>query len=398
MTNANQSFEEIKLPPAMKRQLQARGYLAVDDLRVALVAAEGNSERLATICKELARRGIGVCLAAEDTTAAGEATPPRNGNGNSSAKSGRPDLNNIPVDDIVSLYLAEATRVPLLTLAEEIQFAKLAEDGERARQRLAHDRVDRQMEQPLQTAVKIGRAAREHLIKANTRLVVSIAQKYMGRGLPFCDLIQEGNLGLIKAVEKFDYRHGFKFSTYATWWIRQNVVRALADQARTIRMPVHINEQLRKLYKLSREFETTHGRKPTLSELANQMGLDPAEVEWAIRMNRRPLSLEHPIATGEREELGEFIQDDTAPPPYEVVQRQSLQETLQDVLCTLNSREAKIIQLRFGLQNGHSHTRQEIGRKFGLNRERIRQLESQALRRLRHPRRSRPLRDFWYSA
>lgn len=309
------------------------------------------------------------------------------------------NLKNIPINDIVSLYLIDATRIPLLDAEEEKRLAEQLYIGKQAKQFLAKkstNNVDITALdiEGLKKSIEMGQKAKEKLIKANTRLVVSIAQKYANRGLPFCDLIQEGNLGLMRAVEKFDCSQGFRLSTYATWWIKQNMVRALADQSRTIRIPVHINDRLRKLHYISQDFELEHGRQPTLTELATEIELDTHEVAWILQMSRRPLSLEHPIGEEEDTELGDLVPDETFPPPPDVIHRQALKEKLQDILCKLSAREAKIIQLRFGLQNGRTYSRQEIGKKLGLNRERIRQLESSALKRLRHPRYARPLREY----
>jgi len=303
-------------------------------------------------------------------------------------------MDTIPVGDLVSMYLAEATQFPLLSFSEEVTLAREIEQGRTAAETLTASSAPSGVENLRETIRRAARA-REQLIKANTRLVVSIAQKYMGRGLPFPDLIQEGNLGLIRAVEKFDYRYGFRFSTYAAWWIRQNVVRALAEQTRTIRAPVHINDRLRRIYLFSVDFETANGRKPTMSELSAALDVSPKELRRTLHMNRHLLSLDQPFGDDDDRDLKDTIQDTTLSTPPDEAGRHSLQEKMQDILCTLNPREAKIIQLRFGLFTGNGLTRQEVGQKFGLNRERIRQLEVQALRRLRHPRRLRMLRDFW---
>jgi RNA polymerase primary sigma factor len=246
----------------------------------------------------------------------------------------------------------------------------------------------------LEDVVEDGRLAREHLIKANTRLVVSIAKKYMSQGVPFLDLIQEGNLGLMKAVEKFDYLRGYRFSTYATWWIRQTITRAIADQGRTIRVPVHMSDRIRRLYKTARQLEQTNGRKPTPEEIASVLGLEPRKVQWMLKVSWQPLSLEHPVGEEEDSELGSFIEDDSNPTPPQSVYDNLLREKVEEVLATLTPREARILRLRFGLQNGRSYTLEEVGQKFGLTRERIRQIEGKALRRLRHPRRSRQLKDY----
>ena len=305
------------------------------------------------------------------------------------------DLSGISSDDTVGLYLKEMSRVPLLTTEEEVELAIRLESGSDARlevARLNGHTPDRRRE--LEAIVHDGIAAREHLIKANTRLVVSIAKKYMGSGVPFLDLIQEGNLGLMKAVEKYDYTRGFRFSTYATWWIRQTITRAIADQGRTIRVPVHMSDRIRRLYKTARQLEQEHGRKPTPEEIAVEMDLEPRKVQWMLKVSWRPLSLERPVGEEEDSELGSFIEDDTTPTPTQSVSNNLLREEVEAVLSTLTPREARILRLRFGLQNGECYTLEEVGQKFGLTRERIRQIEGKALRRLRHPRRSRRLRSF----
>jgi RNA polymerase primary sigma factor len=296
-------------------------------------------------------------------------------------------------NDTVGLYLKEMARVPLLNTEEEVSLAKRLEAGQLAARKY------RQNPQHLQSGewqflMQDGLAAREHLIKANTRLVVSVAKKYMSRGVPFLDLIQEGNLGLMKAVEKFDYRRGYRFSTYATWWIRQTITRAIADQGRTIRVPVHMSDRIRRLYRVARQLEQEYGRKPTPEEIACEMEMEPRKVRWMLRVSWQPLSLERPVGEDDDSELGHFIENENSPTPAQVAVDNMLASKIEDLLNTLTPREARILRLRFGLQNGRSHTLEEVGQKFGLTRERIRQIEGRALRRLRHPRRSRQLRDY----
>jgi len=287
--------------------------------------------------------------------------------------------------------------VPLLALEEELDLAKRIECGRASKREM--DRTngktppDRRID--LQQKVDDGLLAREHLIKANTRLVVSIAKRYIGRGVPFLDLIQEGNLGLMKAVEKFEYQRGFRFSTYATWWIRQTITRAIADQGRTIRVPVHMVDRIRQLYRTTHEMEQKLGRVPTTDELANSLGVLPNKVDWMLRVSWLPLSLESPINEDEDDsELGMFVEDQVTPTPSQSAYAKLLCEKVEEVLDTLPPREARILRLRFGLENGKTYTLEEVGAKFGLTRERIRQIESKALRRLRHPRRARQLKDY----
>ncbi len=242
--------------------------------------------------------------------------------------------------------------------------------------------------------VRDGQNAQEHLIKANSRLVVSVAKKYVGRGVPFLDLIQEGNIGLIRAVKKFDYRRGYKFSTYATWWIRQAVTRAIADQGRTIRVPVHMYEQINRLTRTSRQLVQELGRDPTTEEIADELGVSPRKVEHIMRVSQRPLSLEMPVGEEEDSYLGDFIEDEDADSPQEAAGQQLLREVIDEIFQSLTPREVRILQLRFGLVDGYCYTLEEVGKKFGVTRERIRQIEAQALSRLRHPSRSRKLRDY----
>ncbi len=303
------------------------------------------------------------------------------------------DMIEMSSGDTVGLYLKEMSRVPLLNNQEEIDLAMKLEAGQEAEKKLKK-RPDSPRAAEWQVLIQESKAAREHLIKANTRLVVSIAKKYMSRGVPFLDLIQEGNLGLMKAVEKFDYRRGFRFSTYATWWIRQTITRAIADQGRTIRVPVHMSDRIRRLYRVVRDLEQALGRKPTIEEIAREMDCEPRKVQWMLKVSWQPLSLEHPIGEDEDSELGNFIENDSTPTPAQSAYEKMLQEKIEELLATLTPREARILRLRFGLQNGRSYTLEEVGQKFGLTRERIRQIEGHALRRLRHPRRARHLRDY----
>ncbi|MBN1486425.1 MAG: sigma-70 family RNA polymerase sigma factor [Anaerolineae bacterium] len=304
------------------------------------------------------------------------------------------DLSGIGVDDTVALYLREMARVPLLTNEEEVTIAKQIEAGRAAQRSLQNNGCNEDERDVLNQIIIIGVDAREHLIRANTRLVVSIAKKYIGRGVPFLDLIQEGNLGLMKAVEKFEYQRGYRFSTYATWWIRQTITRAIADQGRTIRVPVHMSDRIRRLYRRAQEIEQERGVRPSPEELAEEMGLEPRKVQWMMRVSWQPLSLERPVGEEEDSELSNFIEDEQTPTPPDTTYQALLHDRLEEALSSLSPREVRILRMRFGLQNGRSYTLEEVGRKFGLTRERIRQIEGQALRRLRHPSRSRDLRDY----
>jgi RNA polymerase primary sigma factor len=303
-------------------------------------------------------------------------------------------LANIDTDDTIGLYLKEVSRVPLLTAVEEVQLAQRIEKGRSAREELAQGTVTPKRRLDLRRLIEDGWGAREHLITANSRLVISVAKKYMGRGVPFLDLIQEGNIGLIRATKKFDYRRGHKFSTYATWWIRQAVTRAIADQGRTIRVPVHMGDQINKLLRVQHQLTQRLGREPSVEELAEALDVPPKKVENMIQVARRPLSLETPTDDEEDSVLGDFIEDDEAPPPDDTATYNLLREHLGEVLNGLPPREVRILQLRYGLLDGQAYTLEEVGRKMGVTRERVRQIEAQALSRLRHPTIRRKLRDY----
>ncbi len=296
--------------------------------------------------------------------------------------------------DLVRIYLREIGRVPLLTAEDEVDLAKAIEAGLFADEKL-HDRApSRGCERAeLETLVSEGVRGKQRLIEANLRLVVSIAKRYIGRGLTFLDLIQEGNLGLIRAVEKFDYTRGYKFSTYATWWIRQAITRAIADQARTIRVPVHMVETINKLARVQRQLHQELGREATVDEVAKEMGIDVDRVSEIQRIAQEPVSLQSPIGE-EESDLGDFIEDADAVVPMEAAAFIMLQDQLERVLLDLSDREQRIIQLRFGLTDGHPRTLEEVGREFGVTRERIRQIESKTLAKLRHPSRALVLREY----
>ena len=364
---------------------EAQGYLTTSDILDLLPEAECSPEQLDEIIALLSEAGIEVY---------DEVPAPETEDLAGLTEVDLDDLSGIAADDAVGLYLREMARVPLLSLEEETRLAHIIEIGREAERVLANNGTDPVERARLEALVEEARAAREHLIKANTRLVVSIAKKYIGRGVPFLDLIQEGNLGLMKAVEKFDYRRGYRFSTYATWWIRQTISRAVADQSRTIRVPVHMSDRIRRLYKTAQQLEQEYGRPPTPEEIAAELDMEPRKVQWMLRVSWRPLSLEHPVGEEEDNELGAFIEDDSTPTPPQSAYQKMLAEKIEEVLSTLSPREARILRLRFGLGGGRSHTLEEVGQKFGLTRERIRQIEGKALRRLRHPRRSRQLRQY----
>jgi RNA polymerase primary sigma factor len=301
-----------------------------------------------------------------------------------------------PTNDAVRMYLKEIGKVPLLTRGEELDLAQKTEAGEDASAGL-RDKGDKLSRGELRTLLRqerIGQEARRKLVEANLRLVVSIAKRYVGRGMLFLDLIQEGNLGLIRAVEKFDFRRGYKFSTYATWWIRQAITRAIADQARTIRIPVHMVENINKLNRVQKHLLQEFGREPTLEETAEYMELTIEKVRAIIKVSQDPVSLETPIGEEGDAHLGDFIEDTDAVVPIDAASFILLQEEIGGVLDSLNQREKEIIRLRFGLTDGHTRTLEEVGRKFGVTRERIRQIEFKSLAKLRHPTHSARLRDF----
>jgi len=359
----------------------AQGYLTTDDLMEA--EPDVDSERLSVILTALRRRGVDVL----DDASFDEAETYQPGVWETPADS-------ISPNDVIGLYLKEMACVPLLTVGEEGVLARKMDAAKRAYKELQLGGLSPATVRALEAEIQEGQAAREHFIKANTRLVVSIAKRYMGRGVPFLDLIQEGNLGLLKAVEKFDYLRGLRFSTYATWWIRQTITRAIADQSRTIRVPVHMSDRIRQVYKCTHLLEQTLGREPTIAELAEAMNLPVEKVQWIRKISWVPLSLESPVGDDEDSELGMFIEDDQNPTPLQSAYESLLREKIREVLGTLPPREAHVLRLRFGLDDGNIYTLEEVGQKFGLTRERIRQIEGKALRRLRQPRRARQLKDY----
>ena len=310
------------------------------------------------------------------------------------------DINAVSADDPVGLYFRQMAQEPLLTAQEEIELAKRIEIGKESQMRLQRIDVDinevyTEVELAhMQRLILDGQAAREHLGRANTRLVVSIAKRYMGQGLPFPDLIQEGNVGLMRAVDKYDYKRGNRFSTYATWWIRQAITRALAQKTRTIRIPLHMTERIRQMYRTAQSLEQILGRRPTPEEIAREMNLPPDNIRSMMDASQHAIALERPVGDDGDSEFGDFIEDQDSPSPVEAATQHLLQETIEEVLSELTPRQSHILRLRFGLGGGEPHTLEEIANKFGLSRERIRQLEKEALRRLRHPRLAHNLRDY----
>jgi RNA polymerase primary sigma factor len=307
------------------------------------------------------------------------------------------DLTAIASDDPVGLYFRQMAQEPLLSAEDEIDLAKRIERGRQAEARLQMPDAAHKSErwhQHMHALIRDGQQSREHLGRANTRLVVSIAKRYMGQGLPFPDLIQEGNVGLMRAVDKYDYQRGNRFSTYATWWIRQAITRALAQKTRTIRIPLHMTERIRQMYRIAQNIEQEMGRRPTPEEIADEMELPVETVRSMMDASQHAIALERPVGDDGDSEFGDFIEDQDTPSPVDSATQHLLQETIEEVLSELTPRQSHILRLRFGLGGGEPHTLEEIANKFGLSRERIRQLEKEALRRLRHPRLAHNLRDY----
>jgi RNA polymerase primary sigma factor len=371
------------------------GYVTIDDILTIFPEVERDIDQLEDAYAALISAGVKILDdESKDNGVESPDAESTDQNGSTEALEEENYLSAVDTDDTVGLYLKEVGRVPLLTAEEEVSLAKRIERGRKAREKLAESTVSLKKRKEYQTLIEDGWAAREHLITANSRLVISVAKKYMRRGVPFLDLIQEGNIGLIRAAKKFDYRRGHKFSTYATWWIRQAVTRAIADQGRTIRVPVHMGDQINKLLRVSHQLTQELGRDPTTEELAQALDVTPKKVENMIQVARRPLSLETPTDEEEDSELGDFIEDSDSPAPPEAVMHNLLKEHLRDVLTNLPPREVHILQLRYGLMDGQSYTLEEVGRKMGVTRERVRQIEAQALNRLRHPGHRRKLVDY----
>ena len=369
-----------------------RGFLTNEEVIEALAPVDVSAEQMDNILQHLQDENIEVVEMVDELDAEEFAREAR------SARDEELAL-KAPTNDPVRMYLKEIGKVPLLTAEQEVILAKAIDEGEAATAEIdkATDngrKLSSTRLRELQRTERHGQLAKKKLIEANLRLVVSIAKRYVGRGMLFLDLIQEGNLGLIRAVEKFDYNKGFKFSTYATWWIRQAITRAIADQARTIRIPVHMVETINKLIRIQRQLLQDLGREPTPEEIGKEMEFSPEKVREILKVSQEPVSLETPIGEEEDSHLGDFIEDSDAVVPVDAASFILLQEQLDSVLHTLSEREKKVIQLRFGLTDGHPRTLEEVGREFGVTRERIRQIESKTLSKLRHPSRSQKLRDY----
>ena len=371
-TNGNTHLPDLESIEELMQRGKRQGSLTYREIMDALQDVELSPEQIDEIYDRLARQGVDIIADGVDVEREDDDDDvidekiDVNGSADEDIDLDLPA--GVGLDDPVRMYLKEIGRVPLLTAEEEVELAKRIEQGDEE--------------------------ARRKLAEANLRLVVSIAKRYVGRGMLFLDLIQEGNLGLLKAVEKFDYRKGFKFSTYATWWIRQAITRAIADQARTIRIPVHMIETINKLNRISRQMLQEMGREPTPAEIAERMGMTEERVREIMKIAQEPVSLETPIGEEEDSHLGDFIEDQDAPAPAEAASFTMLKEQLEDVLDSLTPREEKVLRLRFGLDDGRARTLEEVGQEFGVTRERIRQIEAKALRKLRHPSRSKKLKDF----
>jgi len=390
--NLLEDEEELSVEEYLLAKAAEQGFVAYEDILTAFPQAEENLEELEELLATLMEAGVEVG-SPEEREEEGDEMSKESAQADAAA-----DLetyfDTVRIDDTIGLYIKEVGRVPLLTAEEEVMLAKRMEAGKIAQEKLDRDGLEGEERAQLRTVVQDGLAAREHLIRANSRLVISVAKRYIGRGVPFLDLIQEGNIGLIRTADKFNYRLGHKFSTYATWWIRQAVTRAIADQSRTIRVPVHMGDQINKLLRTTHRLTQELGREPTPEELATAMEIPTQKAEEMIKVARQPLSLDMSIDDEGDSELGDFIEDEDSAAPDEEVTSSMLRESLRYILQDLPPREVRILQLRYGLVDGETYTLEEVGKKLGVTRERVRQIEAQALSRLRHPTRSRKLKGF----
>ena len=400
-TNGNQQESLIEEPTVVEDEIPAidqlievgreKGHVTIDDILQHFPEAEDDVERLDEVYEALLAAGVTFLDDVEGAESGSDAVEEEE---NEPEVEVGVDLEKVNIEDNVDLYFNSVGDVPLLSAEEEVELSKRIERGRDARAELAEGGVSPERREELRRIIEDGWAAREHLVLANSRLVISVAKKYIGRGVPFLDLIQEGNIGLIRATKKFDYKRGHKFSTYATWWIRQAVTRAIADQGRTIRLPVHMGDQINKMLRVSHRLTQEYGRSPTIEELAETLNVPPEKVEQMMEVSRRPLSLERPIDEEEDSFLGDFVEDEESPAPPEVATEHLLKQHMNEILDMLPPREARILQLRYGLGDGESYTLEEVGKKMGVTRERVRQIEAQALRRLRHPSLRHKLADY----
>jgi RNA polymerase primary sigma factor len=373
---------------------QYQGYITSEDLLNLFPTAETDGDHLESILESLQSASIPFIIEGNSGESLEEDSSDEEVAAINVVSSFEADrLATIDSGDMIGLYFKEASQVPLLTAEEELALSIRIERGLIAREELSYRKVNPQRQKKLSYLIQDGSAAREHLITANSRLVISIAKKYIGRGVPFLDLIQEGNIGLMRAAKKFDYRRGYKFSTYATWWIRQAITRAIADQSRTIRVPVHMGDQISKVLRTQHQLKQRLSRDPSIEELAEALEIEPKRVEHILQVAQRPLSLQMPVGEEEDDSLEDFIEDD-APNPDETAFHKLMSEHIERVLEGLPPREVRILQLRYGLLNGKIHTLNEVGRKMGVTRERVRQIEAQALQRLRSTQIQRELRAY----
>ena len=382
----------VKRLAPLVRKAKKDGFLAASAVAKAIPETETRAGLLDDLLGYFFEQGLEILDDVSEEDGADD-----EGNGISGVLEHSVDLSGLTSDDTVGMYLREMGRVPLLTAEDESSLAQQMELAEAAARRLESEGAELDLDERdrLEIQVAQGEAARNQIIRANTRLVISIAKRYLGQGIQFLDLIQEGNLGLMRAVEKFDYRRGFRFSTYATWWIRQAISRAVAEQSRAIRLPIHMGDKIRKMYRVVRELEQKHERPPSTEEIAAEMGTEPRRVEWLMELSRRPVSLEKPVGEEEDGELGDLLVDQDAEEPDEAAYKSLLKDQLEEVLDTLSPREATVLKLRYGLEDGRAYTLEEVGSKLEVTRERIRQIEAKALRKLRHPSRRKFLTGYF---